>query len=239
MRRFLKRSTYVLAAIWLAVAFAAGLIYIYQTYAIKRILVTVDAGATSHLVGLNDLHGTSMLLVNEKQIERDLQKRNPTVYSILVARNFPSTLRIRIIHRKPLVALQVSDDGTFVMDREGVILLRQQKYEGTLPPLKYYQTFPYNQYQVGDVIDYKDLITSLYFVDTLTGFGYPSKRIDIDGLYMIRLLVIDDKTFFVTSEKDREVQMYQLKELLRQFKIQGKDFKTIDLRFDKPVITIK
>lgn len=238
MKRFLKRSTYVLAVLWLSAACAAGLIYLYQTYAIKNIVVNVASGTATHLVGLNDLRGESMLLVNEKQIEKDLQNRNPTLQSISVVRDFPSTLKIRISLRKPIVALQASDDGTFILDRDGIILLRQQKYNGNLPILKYYQTFQYKQYQVGDKIDYKDLVTALYFIDALSGFGYPSKRIDIDGLYMIRLLVIDDKTFFVTSEKDREVQMYQLKELLRQFKIQGKDFKTIDLRFDKPVITI-
>lgn len=239
MKRFLKCSARLLAVLWLAVALAIGLIYIHQTYTIKHIVVTVNSGSATSAAGLEDLYKQNMLLVSEEQIEKDLQYKNPALQSISVVRAFPSTLKISIIHRKPLAALQVSEEGVFIVDKDGIILVRQQKYAGTLPVLKYYQSFQYRQYQVGDRIDYKDLITTLYFVDTLNGFGYPSKRIDIDGLYMIRLLVIGDKMFFLTSDKDREVQMYQLKELLRQFKIQGKDFKTIDLRFDKPVITIK
>lgn len=238
MRKFLRRSVRILAVVWLAAALAVGMIYLYRTYEVKKVVVEVAEGQTTNLVGLSDLRGDSMLLINEKNLEKGLQNQNPTLQSITVARDFPSTLKIRVTVRKALAALQVSDNGVFVLDGSGVILLRQQKYTGPLPQIKYYQLFPYKQYQVGDVLDFKDLVTALYFVDALNGFGYISKRIDIDGLYMIRLLVIGDKTFFVTSEKDREVQMFQLKELLRQFKIQGKDFKTMDLRFDKPVITI-
>lgn len=239
MRKFLRRSIRILAILWLSIACAAGLIHLYQTYEVKQIVVTVDSGEVTNLVGLADLRGVPILILDEKSVARDLQLRNSSIQSISVDRSFPSTLKIRITVRKPHVALQVSDGGTFLLDREGVILNRTLEYTGPLPILKYYQTFPYKQYQVGDKIDYNDLVTALYFVEQLNGFGYPAKRIDIDGLYMIRLLVSEDKMFFATSEKDREVQMYQLKELLRQFKIQGKDFKTIDLRFDKPVITIK
>lgn len=238
MKRFLNRSIRILAILWLAVAAAAGLIYLHRTYSVSEVIVSVESGNAFHLVGLNDLKGTTMLLLSEKHVADDLQKRNPAIQTISVARVFPSTLKIKIATRKPLAALHVSDEGVFLLDRDGIVLSRQQNYVGNLPRVKYYQTFSYKQFQVGDAIDYKDIITALYFIDQLNGFGYPSKHIDIDGLYMIRLVVSEDKLFFVTSEKDIAIQIYQLKELLRQFKIQGKDFKTIDLRFDKPVITI-
>ncbi|MBI1862603.1 hypothetical protein HYS00_00615 [Candidatus Microgenomates bacterium] len=239
MKRFLRRSARVGAILWLALALSGVLIYLYQTYSVKNVVVISNDGNQSHLVGLSELYGANLLILNEKQLEKDLMGKNPALNSIAVNRVYPATLQLRVSLRKPIVALQASDEGVFILDHEGVILLRLQKYTGPLPILKYYQTFPYKQYQVGDKIDYKDVMTALYFTDALSGFGYPAKRIDIDGLYMIRLLVIDNKTFFATSEKDREIQLYQLKELLRQFKLQGKDFKTIDLRFDKPVITIK
>lgn len=239
MMRFFRASVILAAILFVAAGVTLGLIYLHNYYSVKQIRIAADSPNNGPIVGLDDLNGDSMITLSEKQVITDLQKRNPGLQSITVSREFPSTLKIRVTHRTPLVALQVSDDGVFILDREGSILNRQQKYTGTLPILKYYQTFAYKQFQVGEKIDFKDIVQTLYFVDSLNGFGYQAKRIDIEGLYMIRLLVFGEKSFFFTSEKDEEVQMYQLKELLRQFKIQGKDFKTVDLRFDKPVITIK
>ena len=40
----------------------------------------------------------------------------------------------------------------------------------------------------------------------------------------------------ISNKKEKELQDYQLEFIIRQFKIEGKEFKKIDLRFDKPVI---
>jgi len=44
------------------------------------------------------------------------------------------------------------------------------------------------------------------------------------------------KKIIFSVKKDREEQDYLLETIIRQFKIQGKEFQEIDLRFNKPVI---
>ena len=47
-----------------------------------------------------------------------------------------------------------------------------------------------------------------------------------------------DKRFVFTTEKDVSEQEYQFSAIVRKFRTEGKDFKSLDLRFDKPVISL-
>lgn len=52
-------------------------------------------------------------------------------------------------------------------------------------------------------------------------------------------LYANDKKLVFTTEKDTGLQDYQLGVLTKQFKIEGRDFKVMDFRFDKPIIELK
>ena len=54
---------------------------------------------------------------------------------------------------------------------------------------------------------------------------------------MLGLYTIDNKQFLFSAEKDKEIQIYQVEEICKEFKIKGKEFQIIDVRFDKPVVT--
>ena len=60
--------------------------------------------------------------------------------------------------------------------------------------------------------------------------------IDIKGQDVILFNLIDNKKIIFSNNKDREAQEYQLELIIRQFKIEGKDFRKIDLRFNKPIV---
>ena len=45
------------------------------------------------------------------------------------------------------------------------------------------------------------------------------------------------KEIIFRNKKEKELQDYQLEFIIRQFKIEGKEFKKIDLRFDRPIIS--
>ena len=62
--------------------------------------------------------------------------------------------------------------------------------------------------------------------------------IDISSLDMLGFN-LDGKKLLFTTEKPVETQAYILEKVVGQFKIEGKDFKSLDLRFDKPVIVLK
>ena len=61
--------------------------------------------------------------------------------------------------------------------------------------------------------------------------------IDIKGQDMLVFNLIDGKQIIFSNSKDKNTQNYQLELIIKQFKIEGKEFKKIDLRFDKPIIS--
>ncbi|MEK7522610.1 MAG: hypothetical protein AAB569_03450, partial [Patescibacteria group bacterium] len=104
------------------------------------------------------------------------------------------------------------------------------------PIINYYQKLNSNSFQTGDWIDYKDIKQTLFFIDKLKQINLIPLTIDIKGQDMLVFNLNDSKVIVFSNSKDKDVQDYQLELIIRQFKIEGKEFKKIDLRFNKPII---
>jgi bifunctional N-acetylglucosamine-1-phosphate-uridyltransferase/glucosamine-1-phosphate-acetyltransferase GlmU-like protein len=77
---------------------------------------------------------------------------------------------------------------------------------------------------------------ALQVVKLVTDLQLDPVSIDINGDDMI-LCNLSGKKIFFSTKKDIRQQEYQLTEIIKQFKIKGKQFKAVDLRFEKPIIT--
>ncbi|MBI2049796.1 hypothetical protein HYT32_02745, partial [Candidatus Roizmanbacteria bacterium] len=102
----------------------------------------------------------------------------------------------------------------------------------------YYQKLNYSSFVPGDFVEYNDIKTTLVLLKKLEGLDLNVVNVDINGLNMIRLN-LKSGIILATTEKDLGAQVYQLEKIIKQFAIEGKEFETLDLRFDKPVVKIK
>ena len=105
-----------------------------------------------------------------------------------------------------------------------------------MPIINYYQKLNFRSFQTGDWIDFKDIKQTLFFVEKLSQLNLIPLTIDIKGQDMLVFNLNDNKTIVFSNSKDKEDQSYQLELIIRQFKVEGKEYKKIDLRFDKPII---
>ena len=101
----------------------------------------------------------------------------------------------------------------------------------------YYQTFDYATNSIGSTIDFTDIKYSLKFLSKLRGFDYVVDSIDINNPNMIRLN-LNSSTVIFTIEKDINGQINNFDNIIRQFKVEGKSFSLLDLRFDKPILKL-
>jgi hypothetical protein len=106
----------------------------------------------------------------------------------------------------------------------------------SIPVINYYQKLNNDSFQTGDWIDYEDIKQTLFFIDKLNQINLKTLIIDISGQDMLVFNLNGDKKIIFSIKKAKELQDYQLELIIRQFKIEGKEYKTIDLRFNKPVI---
>jgi len=130
-----------------------------------------------------------------------------------------------------------ADNGFFLLSQSGKIIIKTKENNSGLPIINYYQNLYYYQYQPGEIIDYQDILVCLSFLKKVEDLGLKVDTIDIAGVYMVAFN-LDKKKIIFSLEKNRTIQAYQLETLIKQFQIEGKEFVSLDLRFDKPIIKI-
>lgn len=200
---------------------------------IRNIAVQGYAGSTP-IRGLSSYAQKNLLLVSSKNIEKMLIEENPQIRSVSVKKLLPNSLVITI-EGQSFIAVFAMNDGYAYLSEEGKIIEKSKEKREGLPLIRYYQKMNYATYNSGDAIGYTDILTALHFLKTISDLGLQTDTVDINGLDML-LFTVGEKKLFFTTEKSKETQNYELKQIIKQFKIEGKDFKSMDLRFEKPII---
>lgn len=189
------------------------------------------------LRGIEKYKNYNLLLLNPKVEETNLYNDNPFLKSISVRKVYPDYLQIIYTVYKPIALLKISE-GTAAMSPTGRILYkeRDRPRTGDLPIINLYQLLNFNSVKTGEVIERTEIKKTLIFLQRILDLNMKVENIDIDGQNMI-LFKLNEQSIFFSTEKDENKQIYELQTIIRQFKIEGKKFKVLDLRFDKPIVT--
>lgn len=234
--KFLKNNRFPLLFFLVLVVSVSICFLANRYYQVTQIQVASETGPLT-LIGIEEFNGKNILLFSEDTVKNTIYENNPLIKKVSVEKVLPGKLVIKIEENQPLAYLVV-DRGYFVLADDGRILEKNKDIQGKKPVINYYQKLTYSSYQAGDRVDLKDIRTALHFTQNVEGLGLPVVSIDINGFDMIRLQ-LENKMILFTTEKDIRAQDYQLDTLIRQFKVEGRNFKTLDLRFDKPIVTLK
>jgi len=175
-------------------------------------------------------------LINEDETAKKIVFKNPQLKRAVVNKVWPNTLKITVYFYEPTAALIVNQ-GFFNLSSDGRILAKIKDGQPSLPVINYYQKLNSNSFETGDRIDYEDIRQTLFFIDKLRQINLVPLTIDIKGQDMLVFNLESDKEIIFSNKKEKELQDYQLEFIIKQFKIEGKEFKKIDLRFEKPVVT--
>lgn len=186
--------------------------------------------------GIGTYKNKNLFFLSGRDIEEKIRMENPYVKEVAVKRVFPHTLYISLTLASPIAVFN-GGNGYFYLSEEGRILYKKRKMDESFPMIRYYQKIDYYSKNSGDAISFKDVLCSLFFLKSSQDMGLKIDSIDIDGLHMI-VLHLRDKNIFFTTEKDQGQQAYELEKIVHQFKIEGKEFKSIDMRFDRPIVVL-
>lgn len=210
-------------------------IYIRDTFSVKEIVIT-SSHKKSNILGLESYYNDFLPYVSGEELGKNLVLKNPVIAKVNVTKIYPNKLELNLQTMKSIVVTKVADEY-ILLAVNGRILERVKEKPTALPELIYYQELFKEQMKVGDLLEFKDLQIAIRFVDILSSLGQRVKRVEINSFYMIRLELENSREILVTTEKDIRKQEYQIEAILRQFKVDGTNFKRIDVRFDKPVMT--
>ena len=187
-----------------------------------------------NISGLEELNNKNILLINIKETKELLIKINPQIKKLTVKKNYPSQIEINLVVYDPYAQIEVSN-GFFILSDDGRILRKIKQSDGQLPKINYYQKLNYFSFLPGDFIKYEDIKSGLFFLRFLKDSGLQVNDLDIADFDML-LFNVGDKKIIFTTLKNKEKQIIEAESILHQFKIEGKYWQSIDMRFDKPIV---
>lgn len=209
------------------------LYYLQQSFLIKKIEVINKEKV--NLLGTSEYISKNLLLVSNENIISTLKQKNPLIKNIIIQKRLPDSL-ILIPDLYTPIADIITSNGYFRISEDGRILSKLKNYDKSYPLITYYQKLNYYSYSNGDFINLKDITTSLYFLKFLQNSSLIVDGVDIKDKDML-VFKLENRKIILTNNKEISLQEYALDEILKSFRVTGKNFTLIDLRFKKPVIS--
>ncbi len=170
----------------------------------------------------------NLIFISIQNLSRELLK-NPYIQSVKITKQFPSTLTISINERTPVAYLS-QENSTRYVDHEGYIFNYLPRFSQLNLPQIYCESVIETSR-----IEHKGLVLALSVVAqlqasplevrTISCIDEKSVQFEINGVEV----VIDDQT-------DATNLSSSLLFLFKQFRIEGKQPKKVDMRFEKPVL---
>lgn len=215
-----------------------GMYFIYLHYQLEKIEVH-GMPTGKQLFGLASLEKKALFMIDTKHLEKELVAQNSFVKTVNVTKQYPRDLSITVTVYYPVAYLK-TQMGFFQLADDGRILAKVRQEDNTLPVITYYQNFPFQGYQAGESFSFKDIQYAMHFLKKVQLLGVKINSIDIKGLHMLGLYTEGNKEqLLFTAEKDQATQVYQLEVVVAQLRREGKEFESIDFRFEKPIIKLK
>lgn len=186
------------------------------------------------VIGLDELVGKPLFLLNESTISKDLLKKNPTIEKITFEKKYPNILSIRVQQSKPVGLLAVAN-GYYILSSSGKVIGKERTKMHKLPLITIGQKFPFQAYRVGETMSNQELLTSAYVLGKFTQNGVYIDTVEIRGFDVV-VCKGAGHTYIFSASKDKAEQFSELMVVYRQFFVEGKKYQSIDVRFEKPVV---
>lgn len=238
LTQFLKTKVFIFLAFLVFILILGSLYIADKEFRIRNVTLEPENKRNANVRGIQTLKGEFIWFVDEEETATFIKSRNEYIKEVVVTKQYPDSLKLRINYYSPLAVLKVAD-GYFLLGDEAVILEKSREpISSSLPQITYYQNIPFANNQVGQQLNFQDLKDSLFYLQKLAAMKTSINSIDIKGFHMLGLYTSNQEYIF-TAEKERDQQIYQLEATIREFMISGRKINSLDVRFDKPVVVLE
>jgi len=235
LRVWKKRS---LVALFIFVFFGGTYYLVYRTEVFN--IKAFEISGTKTYVNSNDLtvflysnyEGRKLPFLDHSETEALLEERFLGARNIFVKKAWPNKLKILVNERRPLARLSSERyPFDYMIDEEGYILGIVGPESEDLPRIRYA-----GDLKVGTFVDpvlvpvYLDLIDALETSDIkVSSISFSPKNVTFYTQEGTRVLI--------GNRGDKQYLLAVLANLLNKLSLEGKDASSIDLRYDKVVVS--
>lgn len=233
MRIFITKLTKLCIFISLIAVFFLVFAKISKIYKIQTIEIE-GLDKKESLAGINELKNINIFLLDSDKTKEAIVKNNPIIKEMVLYKKYPNKIEL-IVVKNQVVALFKANSGYFYLSENARIINKKKELTDNYPIINYYQKIDYASTGLGSKLTNKDITFSLDGLLKCRNLGLEIISIDIMSLNMIGFNLKGKKILF-SLDKDKASQFYELETIIKQFRAEGKDFSTLDLRFEKPVM---
>lgn len=230
-QRFYRKHNILIKIIFTSTISLIIIILLDFFFRIKAIKIEGYSGV---ILGGELLRNKNILLVDVDQFKKKLIELNPIINDLSITKQYPSVLKIYI--KKNKATAVIKGNIRYLLLSESGRILEKSNQLSNFPVINYYQVINEDIFKVGDTIDYKDIKSALFYIKILSDLRIVVDRVDIVGFDMV-VCKEKDREYVFSVEKDSQNQIYNISEIIKKFKVEGRVYKKIDLRFEKPVVT--
>ena len=156
----------------------------------------------------------------------NLEHKFLPVEEALIKKKYPQTVTVQIVERTPIAKVCPPGGLELLVDREGVIYAETQAESQNLKTVILELGF---ELTLGQAVG-PDVVSLILLEEPQISF------VKYTGQEGLEVKANGQLTVFLSREKILEPQLRDLQKIVQKYKIEGKDLKQVDLRYDQPVI---
>lgn len=206
----------------------------YSFFSISRVTIQ---GAEA-VEGISPYYKKLIFFVNTREVERHIYASNPALENVHVVRIYPDTINISVAKASSIAKLRLQDGYMAISLKNRIVAKQRGNIEEVPLEMTYYGPLYFRNFSVGEDVDIQEVSDAVFFINEVNKLAIPISKVAIKNENMI-VLMSEAGEIYVSSTKDVNKQVAQLRTVLEHSKIQSLAFKRIDVRFDKPIVVFK
>lgn len=176
--------------------------------------------------------GKNLVFMSRQTLINKIKENLPQVDMVKIKKRIPDKLLFELTSRKPVVALAVEGVIYYLVDEQGVVAKKMEENQNL--PLILFDKDP--QFKVGEKINQEEILQTIKIIMGMKLRLLQPKVSRIISPREIEIWLENETLAILNGQKEIENQLDSLQFIYSRSKIEGKQIKKIDLRFDKPVV---
>lgn len=198
----------------------------------------------------NQVRGKSLFFINQRALKEKILKDFLSISDVSFEKDFPNRLLVETLPREPIAVVEIvksqklatasaqiatasSVPGQrFVVDAEGLVFAKAGDFFG----LPLFHLFDERVPSLGENIGQKRIETASEIIENLKKDEIEVSEVFLTAFGSIEMILGDRTKVLFSGQKNPIAQVASLQLILSSTRIEGRVPRTIDLRFEKPII---
>jgi len=188
-----------------------------------------NEGQDTSLFFKEQLFGKNLIIINSSDISDHAASNFPVIERAVIEKKFPKSIIISITERTPLAIISAKN-GNFVVDKNGQVFC--EAGESLILPKVVFE----DNLSIGDFVNAEKIMARISLLSALKEKNIPVSEVSVVESSISALIKNGPSAIFEIDADFIEL-VSLLKQILLKYKIEGKDLRKVDLRFQNPVVS--